>query len=108
MLHLSSEGGRETALTDEAREQVFGAIMEQLKRGTIREYKRIFCFDHEVLAKDYELKSGILRVGEGPGTLNRSLAEHCRLMLATKGVPYSWPPSFCDNSSGCMVRTRPA
>jgi hypothetical protein len=85
MLHLSSEGGRETALTDMARTPFFAAIMDQLNRGTIREYKRIVCFDHEVLANDHDLKSGILRVGEGPGTISRRVAEHCRLMLATRG-----------------------
>ena len=89
-------------------EQVFGAIMEQLKRGRIREYKRIICFDHEVLANDHELKSGVLRVGEGPGTLNESLAEHLRLMLETKGCSVFVAPVVCDISSGCLVRTRPA
>ncbi len=87
MLYFSSEGGRESAapVSSEAQAQVFGAIVEQLRRGTIREYKRILCFDHDVLANDLELKSGILRVGEGPGTINRILAEHCRWMLETKG-----------------------
>ena len=85
MLHLSSEGGRETALTDTAGTRVFGAIMDQLNRGTIREYKRILCFDPHVLVSDHDLKSGILRVGEGPGTISRSMGEHCRLMLSTKG-----------------------
>ncbi len=66
MHYVSPEGGSERMVTDEVREQVFGAIMEQLKRGTIREYKRIICFDHDVLANDHELKSGILRVREGP------------------------------------------
>jgi len=85
MLHLTSEGGRETAPTDMARTPFFAAIMEQLNRGTIREYKRLLCFDPNVLANDLDLKSGILRVGEGPGTISRSIGEHCRLMLATKG-----------------------
>src|SRR5260370_12574774 len=85
MLHLSSEGGGETALTNIARTRVFGAIMEQLNRGTIREYKRLLCFDPDVLVDDHDLRSGILHVGEGPGTISRSIGEHCRLMLATKG-----------------------
>ena len=85
MHYISSEGGSETAVTDEAREQVFGAVMEQLKRGTIREYKRIICFGQDVLANDHDLKSGILRIGKGPGTINRNLADHCRQMLETKG-----------------------
>ena len=85
MLHLSSEGGRDTALRDIARTPVFGAIMEQLNRGTIREYKRLLCFDPDVLVNDHDLRSGILHVGEGPGTISRSIGEHCRLMLATKG-----------------------
>jgi hypothetical protein len=85
MVYFSSEGGRERAVTDEAREQVFAAVMEHLQRGTIREYKRLLCYDHDVFVNDQELKSGILRVGEGPGTINRHMAEHCRLMLETKG-----------------------
>ena len=83
--YISPEGGSETAVTDEARELVFSAVMEQVKRGTIREYKRIICFGHDVLANDHELKSGILRIGKGPGTINRNLADHCRQMLETKG-----------------------
>jgi len=39
----------------------------------------------DVLANDLELKSGILRVGEGPGTIHKILVEHCRRMLETKG-----------------------
>ena len=85
MVYLGSEGGGETAVTDEAREQVFGAVMEQLRRGTIREYKRILSFEPDVLVNDHELKSGILHVGEGPGTISRVMGEHCRLMLKTKG-----------------------
>ncbi len=83
MLHLSSEGGREMAFTDEARQILYRAIMEQLNRGTIREYKRLLCFDADVLVNDHDLRSGILHVGEGPGTISRSIGEHCRLMLAT-------------------------
>ena len=85
MICIGSQEGRESAVPDEAQEQVFGSITEQLRRGTIREYKRILCFDHDVLANDLELKAGILRVGEGPGTINKVLAEHCRWMLETKG-----------------------
>jgi hypothetical protein len=84
MLHLSSEGGREMAFTDAARQILYRAIMEQLNRGTIREYKRLLCFDPDVLVNDHDLRSGILHVGEGPGTISRSLGEHCRLMLTTK------------------------
>jgi hypothetical protein len=85
MRYVGSGGGRETQATDEVRQQVFRAMMEQVKRGTIREYKRILCFDRDVMAEDHELKSGILHVGQGPGTINRYFAEHCRLMLETKG-----------------------
>jgi hypothetical protein len=85
MLDLGSLGGHESPVLDETQEQVFSAIMEQLRRGTIREYKRILCFDHSLLANDLELKSGILCVGQGPGTINKTLAEHCRWMLETKG-----------------------
>jgi hypothetical protein len=83
MLYVSPEGG--TPVWDEFREQVYGTIMEQLKRGAIREYKRLLCFDHDVLAEDHELRSGILRVGDGPGTITRQMGEHCSLMIKTKG-----------------------
>jgi hypothetical protein len=88
MYYVGSEGGSETPLWKELnaiRQKVFDSILEQLKRGAIREYKRIFCFDHEVLANDHDLKSGILRVGNGPGTIDRAMGEHCRLMMETNG-----------------------
>lgn len=85
MLYVDRDGGRSDAyiIADQSREQFYASIMEQLRRGVIREYTRLICFDHEVLANDPELRSGILRVGEGPGTISKSLAEHCRLMLET-------------------------
>jgi hypothetical protein len=58
--------------------------LKGLRRGTIREYKRIMCFDQELLARDPELRSGVLRVGEGPGTVDRISGEHCQL-VETKG-----------------------
>jgi hypothetical protein len=67
------------------REKNFSQVLELLKVGTIREYKRVVCFDDDVLASDPELKSGILRVGEGPGTISRQMGEHCRRMMETKG-----------------------
>lgn len=88
MSYFDSEGGKESPAlkaTNAIREERFSTILEQLKRGKIREYKRIICFDHDVLANDHELKSGILRVGEGPGTIGRTMGDHCRLMLETKG-----------------------
>jgi len=83
--YIGSEGGGERFTTEEVRKMLFEGIIEQLKRGTIREYKRIFCFDHEVLANNPELKSGILRVGDGAGTIARQVGEHCRQMMETKG-----------------------
>jgi hypothetical protein len=85
MYYFGSEGGKAAAVSEEAREKLYSSILELLKRGTIREYKRIICFDHDVLANDHELKSGVLRVGEGPGTIHKAMADHCRLMMATKG-----------------------
>jgi hypothetical protein len=85
MLYFDREGGRSYifAVPDEAREQFFPLITEQLRGGAIREYKRLICFDPDVFANDPELRSGILRVGEGPGTITKAVAEHCRLMLET-------------------------
>ncbi len=65
--------------------QPYSSILERLKQGKIRAYKRIICFDSDVLANDHELRSGVLRVGEDPGTIDRMQAEHCRLMMATEG-----------------------
>jgi|SRR5208282_747609 len=85
MTYYGPEGGTETVFTKQAREALYSSIIEELKRGTIREYKRIICFDQDVLANDLEVKSGILRVGEGPGTIAREIGDHCRLMMETKG-----------------------
>ena len=85
MLYVDREGGHSDAyiVADQAREQFYASIMEQLRSGVIREYKRLICFDHDVLANDPELRSGVLKVGEGPGTMSKIVAEHCRLMLET-------------------------
>ena len=88
MYYFDSEGGKESPAMkaqNAIRGELFSTILQQLKRGKIREYKRIICFDHHVLTNDHELKSGILRVGEGPGTIERSIGDHCRLMMETKG-----------------------
>jgi hypothetical protein len=85
MIYYSSEGGAETAIASEARQQLFNFMIERVKSGTVREYKRIVCFDRDVLLKDHDLSSGILRVGEGPGTIDRVVAEHLRIMMETKG-----------------------
>jgi hypothetical protein len=85
MVYYGSEGGSGTAVPDEALEQIFSTIMEQMKSGTVREYKRLMCFDRDVLLNNRELKSGTLRVGEGPGTIHRKTGEHCRLMMENKG-----------------------
>ena len=87
MIHFGPEGSLEgeNAAVDEGVKQLYGAIEERLKRGTVREYKRLICFDRDVLEKDHELKSGILRVGKGPGTVGRQVGEHCRFMMGTKG-----------------------
>lgn len=89
VLYYYGRGGGGEMLGNEevnaARGTLYGSILEELKRGRLRDYKRIICFDHDVLANDPELQSGILRVGEGPGTIDRVLAEHCHEMMKTKG-----------------------
>ncbi len=87
MIYIGSEGSVEgqNAAVDEGLKQLYSAIEERLRRGTVREYKRLICFDRDVLEKDHGLKSGILRVGKGPGTINRTIGEHCRFMMETKG-----------------------
>jgi len=67
------------------RGEVYDLLLERLKIGKLREYKRIICFDQHVLAGDHELRSGVLRVGEGPGAIDRGIGEHCRIMMQTKG-----------------------
>src|SRR5579859_7557524 len=60
MYYYGSEGGRESPLMKEAntsRQTIFNSLLERLKRGAIREYKRILCFDNDVLANDHDLKS---------------------------------------------------
>ncbi len=85
MVYIDYAGGRNFIIPREALEELFTTIMDRVKRGTIREYKRIMCFDPDVFANDHELKAGILRVGEEAGTINRAMGEHCRWMLETKG-----------------------
>jgi hypothetical protein len=85
--YFGREGGgigfdREAAA---ARGKVLASLLERQKNGTIREYKRIICFDPDVLVSDPDLKAGVLRVGQGPGTIDRGMGEHCRLMMETKG-----------------------
>src|SRR5579859_5123806 len=70
-------GGEEIIIPREAIDELFSTIMERVRRGTIREYKRILCFDHDAFGSDHELKLGILRVGEGPGTIHRVMGQHC-------------------------------
>jgi hypothetical protein len=91
------EGGVESVRTNEVnaiRDKHLSLILERLKHGTLREYKRIICFDHDELANDQELKSGVLRVGKGPGTIDRAMGEHCRLMLETKGCSLYVAPAL--------------
>jgi hypothetical protein len=87
MIYFVSEGPIEgqSAAVDEGLKQLYSAIEERLKRGTVHEYKRLRCFEREVLEKNHELKSGILPVGKGPGTIGRQVGEHCRFMMETKG-----------------------
>jgi hypothetical protein len=86
MNYVGPEGGGPAApFTGSARETTLSLVLEQFRRGVIREYKRIICFDHDVLANDAELRSGVLRVGEGPGTIDGVMGNHCRLMMESKG-----------------------
>ena len=82
----------------EAREEALAEVFEQVSRGTIREYKRIVCFDHEVLEGDRELRSGVLRVGEGPGTIDKALGNHCRQILTTKGCSLFVAPALVQST----------
>ncbi len=98
MYYYGSQGGAELPAGTEAETQAFrqnlGTFLEGVKQGKIREYKRIICFDHDVLANDPELRSGVLRVGEGPGTIERTMGEHCRLMMKTKGCSLYVAPAI--------------
>lgn len=88
MYYSGSEGGGESRSSEGMNsflDNIYRSILEQVRRGTVREYKSIFCFDRDVLANDPELKSGVLRVGEGPGTIDRARADHCRVVMKTRG-----------------------
>src|SRR5262249_19210554 len=87
MFYVGAKGDDLAFVKDTAalREKYYSQVLELLKVGTIREYKRLVCFDYDVLANDPELKSGILRVGEGPGTISREVGEHCRRIMEVKG-----------------------
>jgi hypothetical protein len=94
MYYVSPHGTGFVSSQGAARANLYSSILEQLKRGTIREYKRILCFDHDVLANDHELKTGVLRVGEGPGTIDRKMGEHCRVMMEAKGCSLYVAPAL--------------
>src|SRR5262249_36735664 len=96
MLYFDRDGGRSRSLSysDKSREQLYASIMQQIRRGVIREYKRLICFDPDVLAENHELQSGILRVGEGPGTVPNTVGEHCRSMLETPGCSIYLAPVY--------------
>src|SRR5215472_4314829 len=68
--------------------------------SVIHEYKRLICFDPNVFANDHELRSGILRTGEGPGRTNKATAEHCRLMLKTPRCFVYVAPAIVRNFVG--------
>jgi len=88
MFYVGQEGGRESALwkqSNAVRDRAVTGLLEQVKHGRILEYKRVATFDQNVLATDPELKLGVIRVGEGPGTIDRTMGEHCSQMLQTKG-----------------------
>jgi hypothetical protein len=84
VMYYFDAGGGSHSNADYHREELYRVAFELLKRGTIREYKRIICFDNEVLANDPELRSGILTVGTGPGTIDRLNGDHCRAMMGTE------------------------
>jgi len=96
MFYIGASGDDLSFVKDTAavREKYYGQILELLKVGTIREYKRLMCFDYDVLANDPELKSGILRVGEGPGTISRVVGEHCRRIMETRGCSLYVAPAI--------------
>jgi hypothetical protein len=96
MYYFDPGGGASTAKeTDLLRAELYSVVFDLLQRGVIREYKRIICFDNEVLANDPELKSGILRVGKGPGTIDQLNGDHCRAILETKNCSlYVAPAGF--------------
>jgi hypothetical protein len=95
------EGSAENVLfSSEGYPKFFATVLEGVRLGRVREYKRIFCYDHEVLARDHELKTGILRVGEGPGTVSRQMGEHCRIMMQTKGCSLYVAPVVLRNIVG--------
>jgi hypothetical protein len=100
MIYYGPEGGKEAAISNAALERLFRSVLELLQRGTIREYKRIICFDHDVLENDHVSKSGILRVGEGPGTISRLMGDHCQVMLKTRGCSLYVAPVVFRNFVG--------
>ena len=89
LTYVGAGGGEEAAsfrlATGDAREEMVTLIHERLSRGAIRECKLIFCFEREIIENNHELRSGILRVGQGPGTIDRLQGELCQRMLQIKG-----------------------
>jgi hypothetical protein len=102
LFYIGPEGLVENVLPVSAERSLtlFATLLEGVRLGGLREYKRIFCFDRDVLAEDRELKAGVLRVGEGPGTITRQMGEHCRLMMQTKGCSLYVAPAVLRHIVG--------
>jgi len=98
MFYYESEGGLRSGQNEAALRENLGILLERVKQGSVREYKRIICFNHDVLANDQALRSGVLRVGEGPGTIDRVMGEHCRLMMKTKGCSLFVAPAIARST----------
>ena len=76
---------------------VLRTLLELVDTGTIREYRRIICFDHGLFSESSELKSGTLKVGNGPDKVWGFIAEHCRQMVTRKKCSVYVAPAIVQN-----------
>ncbi len=104
MYYVGATGGAEasefTQAVNDARRELFSLILELLSRGRIREFKRILCFDRDAIESNHELKSGILRIGQGLGTVDRIIGDHCQRLLQTKGASVYLAPAVFQGIIG--------
>jgi hypothetical protein len=104
MIHIPRQGRENVGLNDFGRpdaeknlKEFFRTMLELVDAGTIREYRRIICFEPDIFARSADLKSGILRVGDGPEMIWGLIAEHCRLMTGRKQCSAYLAPAIVQN-----------
>jgi len=109
VLYFDRDGSPSRSLfyTDKSREQFYASIMQQMKRGVIREYKRLICFDPDVLADDHELQLASSASAKDPELLLRQSESIAGPCWRHRDARFILPQFICELSrSYCTERIR--